>query len=65
MGMSYILTVPTATPMAYIVACPDPELLAALNLLRTIQGKPETDVSIGLLRDRIGRQSWILAAALP
>ena len=38
---------------------------AALNLLRTIQRKLETDVSIGLLRDRIGRQPWILAAALP
>ena len=37
----------------------------ALNMLRTIQGKLETDVSIGLLRDRIGRQPWILAAALP
>ncbi|MYC62952.1 MAG: ISAs1 family transposase [Caldilineaceae bacterium SB0661_bin_34] len=38
---------------------------AALNMLRTIQRKRETDVSIGLLRDRIGRQPWILAAALP
>ena len=38
---------------------------AALNLLRTIQRKLETDVSIGLLRDRIGCQLWILAAALP
>ena len=38
---------------------------AALNMLRTIQRKLETDVSIGLLRDRIGRQPWILAAALP
>ncbi len=38
---------------------------AALNMLGTIQGKLETDVSIGLLRDRIGRQPWILAAALP
>ena len=37
----------------------------ALNMLRTIQRKLETDVSIGLLRDRIGRQPWILAAALP
>ena len=38
---------------------------AALNMLSTIQRKLETDVSIGLLRDRIGRQPWILAAALP
>ena len=38
---------------------------AALNMVRTIQRKLETDVSIGLLRDRIGRQPWILAAALP
>ncbi|MXZ24402.1 MAG: ISAs1 family transposase [Caldilineaceae bacterium SB0665_bin_21] len=37
----------------------------ALNMLRTIQRKLETDVSIGLLRDRIGRQPWILADALP
>ena len=42
-----------------------PAVMAALNLLRTIQRKLETDVSIGLLRDRIGRQPWILAAALP
>ena len=38
---------------------------AALNMLGTIQRKLETDVSIGLLRDRLGRQPWILAAALP
>ena len=39
---------------------------AALNMmLRTIQRKLETDVSIGRLRDRIGRQPRILAAALP
>ena len=38
---------------------------AALNMVRTIQRKLETDVSIGLLRDRIGRQPWLLAAALP
>ena len=37
----------------------------ALNLLHTIQRKLETDVSTGLLRDRIGCQPWILAAALP
>ena len=37
----------------------------ALNMVRTIQRKLDTDVSIGLLRDRIGRQPWILAAALP
>ncbi len=37
----------------------------ALNMIRTIQRKLETDVSIGLLRDRIGRPPRILAAALP
>ena len=36
----------------------------ALNMVRTIQRKLDTDVSIGLLRDRIGHQPWILAAAL-
>ena len=38
---------------------------AALNMVRTIQWKLETDVSIGLLCDRIGCQPWILASALP
>ncbi|MCY4521932.1 MAG: ISAs1 family transposase, partial [Caldilineaceae bacterium] len=38
---------------------------AALNMLRTLQQNFSKDVSIGLLRDRIGRQPWILAAALP
>ena len=38
---------------------------AALNMVRTIQRKLETDVSIWLLHDRFGRQPWILAAALP
>ncbi|MCY4521590.1 MAG: ISAs1 family transposase, partial [Caldilineaceae bacterium] len=38
---------------------------AALNMLRTLQQHFSTHVSIGLLRDRIGRQPWILAAALP
>ena len=38
---------------------------AALNMLRTLQQHFSKDVSIGLLRDRIGRQPWILAAALP
>ena len=37
---------------------------AALNMLRTIQRKLETDVSIGLLPDRIGHRPWILVAAL-
>ena len=36
----------------------------ALNMLRTIQRKLETNVSIGLLRDRIGHQPWLLASAL-
>ena len=34
-------------------------------MLRTLQQHFSKDVSIGLLRDRIGRQPWILAAALP
>ena len=38
---------------------------AALNMLRTLQRNFSPDESIGLLRDRIGRQPWILAAALP
>ena len=38
---------------------------AALNMVRTIQRKLETDMSIGLLRAHIGRQPWILAATLP
>ena len=38
---------------------------AALNMLRTLQQNFSKDVSIGLLRDRIGRQPWMLAAALP
>lgn len=37
----------------------------ALHMMRTLQGKLQTDVSIGLLRDRIGGQLWILASALP
>ena len=38
---------------------------AALNMVRTVQQNFSADVSIGLLRDRIGRHPWILAAALP
>jgi len=38
---------------------------AALNMIRTIQRNFRPDVSIGLLRDHIGRQPWILASALP
>ena len=38
---------------------------AALNRLRTLPQHSGQDVSIGLLRDRIGRRPWILAAALP
>ena len=37
---------------------------AALNMLRTLQQNFSAHVSIGLLRDRIGRWPWILAAAL-
>lgn len=38
---------------------------AALNMVRTLQQHFRADVSIGLLRDRIGHQPWILATALP
>ena len=38
---------------------------AALNRLRTLPQHSGTHVSIGLLRDRIGRRPWILANALP
>ena len=38
---------------------------AALNRVRTVQQNLGTHVSIGLLRDRIGRHPWILVAALP
>ncbi|MCY4522075.1 MAG: ISAs1 family transposase [Caldilineaceae bacterium] len=38
---------------------------AALNMLRTLQQHSGKDVFIGLLRDRIGCQPWILASALP
>ena len=38
---------------------------AALNMIRTVQQNFSADVSMGLLRDRIGRHPWILAAALP
>ncbi|MCY4519194.1 MAG: hypothetical protein OXC13_00265 [Caldilineaceae bacterium] len=34
-------------------------------MLRTLQQHFSKDVSIGLLRDRIGRQPWMLAAAMP
>ena len=37
----------------------------ALNMLRTLQQNIRTNVSIGLLRDRIGRRPWILASQLP
>ena len=38
---------------------------AALNMVRTVQQNFSADVSMGLLRDRIGRHPWILATALP
>ncbi len=38
---------------------------AALNMVRTVQQNPGPDVSIGLLRNKIGRHPWILAAVLP
>ncbi len=38
---------------------------AALNLLRMLQQNSCAHVSIGLLRDCIGRQPWILAAPCP
>ncbi len=37
----------------------------ALNMVRTVQQNLGTHVSIGLLRDWIGRHPWILATALP
>ena len=37
---------------------------AALNKVRTIQENFSMDVSIGQLRDRIGRHPWSLDAAL-
>ena len=37
---------------------------AALNMVKTFQQQFEPDVSMGLLRDRIGRQPWILAPIL-
>lgn len=37
---------------------------AALNMVKTFQQQFEPDVSIGLLRDRIGRRPWILAPIL-
>lgn len=36
----------------------------ALNMVRTVQQNMSTDVSIGLLHDRIGRHPRVLAAAL-
>ena len=38
---------------------------AALNKVRTMQRHLETDGSIGLLRDRIGRQPWFPVSTLP
>ena len=38
---------------------------SALNMVRTIPRKLEMDVSIGLLRNRLGHQPWSLAAVLP
>ena len=38
---------------------------AALNMVRTVQQNLSSYVSIGLLRDRIGRQPWLLAPSLP
>ena len=37
---------------------------AALNMVKTFQQPFEPDVSMGLLRDRIGRQPWILTPIL-
>ena len=37
---------------------------AALNMVKTFQQPFEPDVSMGLLRDRIGRQPWLLAPIL-
>ena len=37
----------------------------ALNMVRTVQQNSGPDLSIGLLRDRIGHRPWILVYALP
>ena len=37
---------------------------AALNMVKTFQQQFEPDVSMGLLRDRIGCRPWILAPIL-
>ena len=37
----------------------------ALNMVRTVQQNLSSFVSIGLLRDHIGRQPWLLAPSLP
>lgn len=39
--------------------------LCSLIRVRTIQQNFRPDVSIGLLRDRIGHQPWPLASTLP
>ena len=36
-----------------------------LNMVRTVQQNSGPDLSIGLLRDRIGHRPWILVYALP
>ena len=38
---------------------------AALNMVRTVQQTLSSYVSIGLLRDRIGRQPWFLVPSMP
>lgn len=37
----------------------------ALNRVRTMQQNSGPDVSMGLLRNRIGHHPWILASGLP
>ena len=38
---------------------------AALNMVHTVQQQFRSYGSIGLLRERIGRQPWLLAPSLP
>ncbi len=38
---------------------------AALNMVRIVQQNLSSFVTIGLLRDCIGRQPWLLAFSLP
>ena len=61
-----------AVPGGRLMSVPGHELAVmgilrrvVLNMVRTVQQNFRQDVSIVLLRDRIGRHPWILAATLP